>query len=334
MHVCMTGHSRADGEHALLTARSWRSCGRRRATCRPTSGCRTWPATCSRATSRGGFLGAAYGPLRVGTDLDNPGGARLPLHRVRPAAGRARRAAAAARSGCWTSVDRARPAAMRRFQERAVDLVTGPEARRAFDLEREPAPVRDRYGRHPLGQNLLHGAAADRGGGAAGERDGLDGTAAGREVPQRADVGHARQRGGPGQHLRHRRTSASAGRCRDWTRRCRRCWKTWRCAACWRTRWWCWSASSAAARRSASAGRDHWPACYSALLAGAGIRGGQVYGASDKHGRLRPRQPGVAGETSGRRCFTRWACRRRRGWGRTGSPTRPAAGQPVAALFG
>ena len=31
-------------------------------------------------------------------------------------------------------------------------------------------------------------------------------------------------------------------------------------------------------------GRDHWPACYSALLAGAGVRGGLVYGASDKQG--------------------------------------------------
>lgn len=28
-------------------------------------------------------------------------------------------------------------------------------------------------------------------------------------------------------------------------------------------------------------GRDHWPHCYSALLAGAGIAGGAVYGASD-----------------------------------------------------
>ena len=36
--------------------------------------------------------------------------------------------------------------------------------------------------------------------------------------------------------------------------------------------------------RIVNAGRDHWPACYSALLAGAGIRGGAVYGASDKTG--------------------------------------------------
>ena len=32
------------------------------------------------------------------------------------------------------------------------------------------------------------------------------------------------------------------------------------------------------------AGRDHWPACMSVLLAGGGIRGGQVYGASDRRG--------------------------------------------------
>jgi hypothetical protein len=31
------------------------------------------------------------------------------------------------------------------------------------------------------------------------------------------------------------------------------------------------------------AGRDHWTYCYSVVLAGAGIRGGTVYGASDKH---------------------------------------------------
>ncbi len=32
-----------------------------------------------------------------------------------------------------------------------------------------------------------------------------------------------------------------------------------------------------------NAGRDHWPNCYSAVLAGGGVKGGQVYGRSDKH---------------------------------------------------
>ncbi len=35
---------------------------------------------------------------------------------------------------------------------------------------------------------------------------------------------------------------------------------------------------------AANAGREHWPFCYSAVLAGGGVRGGQVYGRSDKIG--------------------------------------------------
>jgi hypothetical protein len=32
-----------------------------------------------------------------------------------------------------------------------------------------------------------------------------------------------------------------------------------------------------------NAGREHWPRCYSAVLAGGGVRGGQVFGSSDAH---------------------------------------------------
>ncbi|MBI2807207.1 MAG: DUF1501 domain-containing protein [Planctomycetes bacterium] len=38
-------------------------------------------------------------------------------------------------------------------------------------------------------------------------------------------------------------------------------------------------------------GRDHWPACYTCLLAGGGIPGGRVYGASDRHGAYPERNP-------------------------------------------
>jgi len=34
---------------------------------------------------------------------------------------------------------------------------------------------------------------------------------------------------------------------------------------------------------NAMAGRDHWPNCYTQLLAGGGVRGGQIYGESDKN---------------------------------------------------
>ncbi|MCC6510748.1 MAG: DUF1501 domain-containing protein, partial [Pirellulaceae bacterium] len=38
-------------------------------------------------------------------------------------------------------------------------------------------------------------------------------------------------------------------------------------------------------------GRDHWPACYSVLLAGGGIQGGQVVGASDSIGAYPKQRP-------------------------------------------
>jgi uncharacterized protein (DUF1501 family) len=41
------------------------------------------------------------------------------------------------------------------FQQQALDILSRPDARRAFDLEREPAAVRDRYGRTAWGQQCL-----------------------------------------------------------------------------------------------------------------------------------------------------------------------------------
>jgi hypothetical protein len=47
-------------------------------------------------------------------------------------------------------------------------------------------------------------------------------------------------------------------------------------------------------------GRQHWPSCYPAILAGCGIRGGMVYGESDKIGAYvkdRPVRPQDLGAT-------------------------------------
>src|SRR5262249_16472056 len=107
----------------------------------------------------GGFLGANYAPLAVGTKdhtqdpsrkdfrvtvLDSPD--NLPGERIRD------------RLGLLGQLDTSPIAAgsgLDVYRERALDIVTGPAARRAFDLTREPDRVRDAYGRHPLGQHLL-----------------------------------------------------------------------------------------------------------------------------------------------------------------------------------
>ncbi|NBU42362.1 MAG: DUF1501 domain-containing protein, partial [Planctomycetia bacterium] len=40
-----------------------------------------------------------------------------------------------------------------------------------------------------------------------------------------------------------------------------------------------------------AASRDHWPQCYTALLAGGGVKRGFVHGASDAHGMFPARHP-------------------------------------------
>lgn len=44
---------------------------------------------------------------------------------------------------------------MNEFQQQALDILSRPDARRAFDLEREPSALRDRYGRTAWGQQCL-----------------------------------------------------------------------------------------------------------------------------------------------------------------------------------
>jgi uncharacterized protein (DUF1501 family) len=45
--------------------------------------------------------------------------------------------------------------AMNRFERQAFELVTGPAARKAFDISQEDAKLRERYGRHNWGQSTL-----------------------------------------------------------------------------------------------------------------------------------------------------------------------------------
>src|SRR5207249_7647483 len=40
-------------------------------------------------------------------------------------------------------------------QHQALTMLTSGQVARAFEMDREPAPVRDRYGRHAFGQSLL-----------------------------------------------------------------------------------------------------------------------------------------------------------------------------------
>lgn len=107
-----------------------------------------------------GYMGDVYNPLVIS---GNPADAKFSVREVTPPEG-----VSAARFGrrqqLLAKLDRfqrdaeARPAlsgSMDAFVTRAFDLVTSPAAKKAFALSEEPAALRDRYGRHRLGQSCL-----------------------------------------------------------------------------------------------------------------------------------------------------------------------------------
>lgn len=85
---------------------------------------------------------------------------------------------------------------------------------------------------------------------------------------------------------------------------------------------------------NANAGRDHWPYCFSVVLAGGGIRGGTVYGASDKLGAY-PDFDAVTPSDLAATLFSRFGLdpvTEIRDL--TGRPYRLAEGEPLHTLFG
>jgi Protein of unknown function (DUF1501) len=104
----------------------------------------------------GGFLGQAYDPFRILQDLNHPDfrvqaltpPREVPLDRL------------AGRRGLLDQIRRHSDGvlgrrAMDAHQERAFDMILAPTTRTAFDLNAEPAQVRERYGRHKFGQGVL-----------------------------------------------------------------------------------------------------------------------------------------------------------------------------------
>jgi hypothetical protein len=106
----------------------------------------------------GGYLGRAHEPLVVG-NVTAPGEALpaldlqadLPTVRMRD-----RLSLKESLDRAWQQLDRDQRALdLNRLYAQAYQMLSSPTARQAFDLDAEPAAVRDRYGRHRSGQALL-----------------------------------------------------------------------------------------------------------------------------------------------------------------------------------
>ncbi|MCA9191054.1 MAG: DUF1501 domain-containing protein [Planctomycetales bacterium] len=106
-----------------------------------------------------GYLSSSYGPFSLGADPANAGfkvqDLNLPGGVDEERFLRRREALDSVNQYFKTRHNADGVTAMDSFYERAYSLIGSEKARLAFDLEKEDAAMRDRYGRHQAGQRLL-----------------------------------------------------------------------------------------------------------------------------------------------------------------------------------
>jgi uncharacterized protein (DUF1501 family) len=223
----------------------------------------------------GGVLGAAWDPFRLEYDPVQ-GAARVPALRLPPELTperlHHRQELLQALDGVQREAERlARQQNLPAYQQRVLDMLLAPQSRAAFDLSREPAALADRYGRTRFGQSCLLARRLIEAGVPFVQVNWSD------HVEAEEDAGD----GGWDQHYRNFQIMQD------------------------RHAPWLDQAMSAllddlhergllsstlvlavgefgrTPRINDKAGRDHWPDCYCALLAGGGLRSACFVGTSD-----------------------------------------------------
>jgi uncharacterized protein (DUF1501 family) len=233
-----------------------------------------------QAGDNAGFLGLAADPVVVRPDRGRPwGGVSRDLGTMvfrRPEGVDAARLIG--RERLARLVDQRLPAgsagSYEHFRHMASDLLFTPSVQAAFDLDREPLPVRDAYGDHLCGQSVLLARRLTGAGVpivtvvcAAGDLNGSSGdhwdTHGNNFVRLKRDLLPPYDRAVSALlsdlSARGRLDSTLVVMLTEFGR---------------------------TPRVNGAAGRDHYPYCYSVAFAGGGVRGGQVYGSSDRLGAL------------------------------------------------
>ena len=82
-----------------------------------------------------------------------------------------------------------------------------------------------------------------------------------------------------------------------------------------------------------SISRDHWPKCYTALMAGGGVQGGAVYGASDKYGAVPDRDPVSVGDLAATLYYALGIDHTQEVHDNLNRPLPLAKGRPVTEIF-
>jgi uncharacterized protein (DUF1501 family) len=221
-----------------------------------------------------GFLGRQYEPLAV---LQDPSASQFNVPELSLPAGMTA-GRLADRQALLRLIDRqaqalersAEARALSIYQDRAARLLTSPAVKQAFDLGREPAALRERYGMDTLGQScLLARRLVEAGVRLVTVCSGCNG-----KTPQDAwdtHVDNFRQLKDRLLPPLDRSLSALLG---DLGQR----------GLASRTLLLVMGEFGRTPLINKAAGRDHWQHCYSVLLSGGGVRPGVVLGQSDRHG--------------------------------------------------
>jgi hypothetical protein len=285
-------------------------------------------------------IGHAHAPLRVGHELDNPASPEFRFEAFDPPA-EVSQSRLADRFELLNRVEAGATGtagdAHRVFQDRARDLVAGAAARRAFDLNREPDRVRDRYGRHPLGQYTLMARRLIEAGVRIVTVTAWPGLAPGETKPTVTQVwdmhgdlyrdGDTMYGNGPfGMKWSLPRLDQAVSALLE-DLRARGLLETTFVALV-----------SEFGRtpqfENGGKGRGHWPQCYSGILAGGGIRPGSVHGSSDRRGAYVASGRPISHADFGATLYHALGIPPETRYGPDGFSFRVSEGEPVRELFG
>ncbi len=269
-----------------------------------------------------GFLGSAYQPFQIDKD---PNGADFAQSVLFPATDLGsqrldRRHTLLDQLDEYSAagVNPRRSAAMRSYYEKAFELLQSERVRQSLKIDEEPAPLRDRIGRNKFGQSLLLARRLVEAGVRFvtvydGERNcqtcNWD-SHADNFPPHKNDLLPPTDRGYSAliEDLDQRGLLESTlvvatgefGR---------------------------------TPRINGGGGRDHWPDCYSTLLAGGGVKGGLLYGASDAIGAYPASAPVSPGDLAATLFWRFGIDLQTETRDITGRPYRLAEGEPLRELF-
>jgi len=280
------------------------------------------------------FLGKPYDPFFVGGDPKSPDfrlpelslPASLPMGRLDDRRGLLRMIDAQNDLLGWNETARGIDA----FYDRALTMLASPKVKQAFDLSREPASLRDAYGRTTYGQSCLLARRLVE----AGVRfvTVYYSNVIGNSSRVSMDGGWDTH-GENFFHLKNRLLPitdkavptliddmAARGLLDEtlvvWMGEFGR------------------SPRVATTKQFGPNGRDHWPACYTALFAGGGVTPGAIYGSSDRIGAYPATDPVSPDDLAATMFWALGIDPATEFYDTLKRPLRIATGEPVTSIFG